>query len=1047
MEQLPDETQRLRRCVRDLVALSALPAIWISYDPPRIAESLADALLSALRADFIYIWVKGQSGEAPIEVARTRQWMDTADRAQAIGAAVAPLLKLDSSGPAPSIPNPTGSEPVRLGIAPIGYEREHGVLVAASPRSDFPTEIDRLLVSVGANQAAVLFRRKEAEEALRRSEANLRDFLENASVGLHWVGPDGIILWANQTELDMLGYTREEYIGRHIAEFHTDQSVIEDILARLTRGETLQEYGARLRCKGGSIRHVLINSNALLDDDKLVHTRCFTRDITERKEAEKALTERTRLATLSADIGNALNQADTLQEILQRCTQALLQHLDIAFARIWTLNEGKKVLELQASAGLYTHLDGPHSRVPVGQFKIGLIAEERKPHLTNEVIGDPRVSDQEWARREGMVAFAGYPLIVESRLVGVVAMFARQALTEATIQALASVANAIALGIERKQAEAKLKEQTEVVETINRVGQVLSAELDLQKLVQAVTDAATELTDAHFGSFFYNVYNEEGGAYTLYTLSGVPREAFAHFPMPRATDLFGPTFRGEGTICIDDVKQDPRYGKSSPYYGMPPGHLPVTSYLAVPVISRSGEVLGGLFFGHPEPGVFTEREARVVEGLAAQAAIAMDNATLYQQAQQALAEREELLNREQAARKQAEVASRAKDEFLGMLSHELRTPLNAILGWTQIITKQKLNDDMFNRATETIDRNAKLQARLIEDMLDVSRIISGKLRLETQPVDLSAVINAAVDTVRSAADAKGIDLAVVLAYGAGLVLADPVRLQQVVWNLLSNAIKFTPKGGRVQVQLRRVDSYFEITVSDTGPGIDENFLPYVFDRFRQADSTSSRKHGGLGLGLAIVRHLVELHGGTVGVDNRAEDHGAVFTVTLPVIAVSRSSGSLSIEPERVYQSASGTLSSVFSSLNGLKILVVDDETDARDLLAALLEQHGAEVKTCGSSAEALAAMQQYNPDVLVSDIGMPGEDGYVLIEKVRSLEPGRGGRIPAVALTAYARAEDRLRALSAGYNMHVPKPVEPTELAVVITSLIRRNGKEKPALR
>ena len=316
------------------------------------------------------------------------------------------------------------------------------------------------------------------------------------------------------------------------------------------------------------------------------------------------------MATLSADIGIALNQADTLQQILRRCAEALVQRLDVAFARIWTLDEKEQVLELQASAGLYTHLDGTHSRVPVGHLKIGLIAQEREPHLTNEVMGDPRVSDREWARREGMVAFAGYPLVVEDRLVGVVAMFARKPLTEATLQALASVANGIALGIERKQAEERLKEQTEIVETINRIGQVLSAELDLQKLVQAVTDAATELTDARFGSFFYNVYTEQGGEYMLYTISGVPREAFAHFPMPRATDLFGPTFRGEGTIRIDDVKKDPRYGKNSPY-SWDAGRPPAGDQLS----GRSGDLSirgspGRAFFRPPgRGGIYRARRA------------------------------------------------------------------------------------------------------------------------------------------------------------------------------------------------------------------------------------------------------------------------------------------------------------------------------------------------------------------------------------------------------------------------------------------------------
>jgi signal transduction histidine kinase/CheY-like chemotaxis protein len=759
-------------------------------------------------------------------------------------------------------------------------------------------------------------------------------------------------------------------------------------------------------------------------------------------EAEKDdLAQRERLAALISDVSTAVVRTHDLQETLARCCEAIVRHLDAALARIWTLDAGSNVLVLQASAGLFTHLDDAYSRVPVGQLKIGLIALERKPHLTNDLVGDSRVNEQEWARRGGIVAFAGYPLLVESRLLGVIAMFAREPLTRTVLQTLAVVADGIALSIERHQAETRLQEQTEMVETINRIGRLLSAELDQQKLVQAVTDAATELTGAHFGSFFYNVFNEEGAAYMLYTLSGVPREAFENFPMPRATKLFGPTFRGEGTIRIHNVKEDFRYGKSSPYHGMPPGHLPVVSYLAVPVTSRSGEVIGGLFFGHSEPGVFTERHERIVEGLAAQTAVAMDNARLYQSAQRAVREKEALLTSEQTARKEAEVASRAKDEFLGLLSHELRNPLNAILGWTRLLNTDKLDEKMFSRAVETIDRNAKLQSRLIEDMLDVSRIVSGKLRLDAHPVDLTSVINAAVDTSRPAADAKDIRLHVVLDFGAGMVLGDPVRLQQIVWNLLSNAIKFTPKHGRVYVQLERINSHVEVTVSDTGPGIDEDFLPYVFERFRQADSTTTKKYGGLGLGLSIVRHLVELHGGTIEAGNRDGSQGAVFTMKLPILAVRKTPG-LDAEPERVHSTLSGTLPlEPPPALHGIKVLAVDDEADARFLLTTVLEQCGAEVRTCASAAEALAALEDYEPDILVSDIGMPEESGYDLIREVRAREAAHGGRIPAVALTAYARAEDRLQALKTGYNMHVPKPVEPAELAVVIASLTQMGKK------
>ena len=698
------------------------------------------------------------------------------------------------------------------------------------------------------------------------------------------------------------------------------------------------------------------------------------------------------------------------------------------------------MLELQASAGLSTRLDGSHSRVPLDSLKVGPIARERQPYLTNDAAGDPRVNDQEWIGREGIVAFAGYPLVVEDRLIGVVALFSRHALEPAVLQALAVIADGIALGVERLQADSRLKEQTEVLETINRIGRLLSAELDLQKLVQAVTDAATELTGAQFGSFFYNVLDEQGASYMLYTLSGVPREAFAKFPMPRATQMFGPTFRGEGTIRVDNVRKDPRYGNNPPHHGMPRGHLPVVSYLAVSVTSRSGEVLGGLFFGHQEEGVFTGRHERIVEGLAAQTAIAMDNARLYQSAQDALREREALLASEQAARQEAEIASRAKDEFLGLLSHELRNPLNAILGWTRLLAAGRMDEAMHARAVETIDRNAKLQARLIDDMLDVSRIVSGKLRLDAQPLDLTTVIHAAVDTSRPAADAKDIRIQMVLDFGAGVVLGDPVRMQQVIWNLLSNAIKFTPKHGRVQVQLQRINSHVEITVSDTGPGIDEAFLPHVFERFRQADSSASKRHGGLGLGLAIVRHLVELHGGTVEAGNRGDRQGATFTVNLPVMAVSKPAVTAApADSPLVHPSVSGNVPfDCPPNLHGIRVLAVDDEADARHLLKTVLEQCGAVVKTCASAGQVLADLDEFAPDVLVSDIGMPEEDGYALIRKLRALEAsrdGQGSRLPAVALTAYARVEDRLQALRAGYNMHVPKPVEPAELAVVIASL------------
>jgi signal transduction histidine kinase len=395
------------------------------------------------------------------------------------------------------------------------------------------------------------------------------------------------------------------------------------------------------------------------------------------------------------------------------------------------------------------------------------------------------------------------------------------------------------------------------------------------------------LSGAQFGAFFYNTTDERGDAFLLYALSGAPREAFEPFGQPRATALFGPTFRGEAPIRCDDVLKDPRYGTMAPHYGMPPGHPPTRSYLAAPVRSRSAEVVGGLFFGHSEPGVFTER----TEKLIVEAAVAIENARLYAAAQNAAEERKALLESERAARSAAERMSNVKDEFLATLSHELRTPLNAILGWAQVLrTGSKSQSDLI-KGLETIDRNARAQAQLVDDLLDMSRITSGKLRLEVQSIQPLSFVEAAIETVKPAADAKGITLETRLDPLAGPMLGDSGRLQQVVWNLLSNAIKFTPKNGKVQVLLERVGSQIELGVADTGVGIHPDLLPHLFERFRQGDGSTTRKYGGLGLGLSIVKSLVELHGGTVSVRSPGEGFGATVTVHLPVSGEPRHSNS------------------------------------------------------------------------------------------------------------------------------------------------------------
>jgi PAS domain S-box-containing protein len=453
------------------------------------------------------------------------------------------------------------------------------------------------------------------------------------------------------------------------------------------------------------------------------------------------------------------------------------------------------------------------------------------------------------------------------------------------------------------------------------------------------------------------------------------------------------------------------------------GRLIDISLTVSPIKGPKGQIIGASKIARD---ITDQRQARK----------ALDAA--YDAAKRARAEAEQAAAENKRLYQQAEESSRLKEEFLATISHELRTPLSAILGWTRMLRLGQLSGEDHAKALDTIERNARAQAQLIDDLLDVSRIVTGKLRMDVRPSDPNTFIDAAVEAVRPAADAKGVRVQKVMDTGAVSIPGDPVRLQQVVWNLLSNAIKFTPRGGRVQIRSERVNSHLEIVVSDTGQGISPDFLPHVFDRFRQADQKTSRQHGGMGLGLAIVRHLVELHGGTVRANSDGVGQGATFTVQLPispVYQVDESGG-------RVHPGARDLLpaNEPTDRLDGLTILVVDDEPDTRELLRQGLEYCGANVRLASSAADALAALGGEVPDILISDIGMPNVDGYELIRQVRNLQTERGSQVAAIALTAYTRVEDRLQALRAGYDMHVPKPVELTELCAVAVSLTRRKS-------
>ncbi|HEV2914762.1 MAG TPA: ATP-binding protein [Pyrinomonadaceae bacterium] len=569
-----------------------------------------------------------------------------------------------------------------------------------------------------------------------------------------------------------------------------------------------------------------------------------------------------------------------------------------------------------------------------------------------------------------------------------------------------------------------ITEYENLLERISPLAQALGTARDLLTVFRALLDFT--LASMPCIGIFIALYDPKRNVRTAAYAWGDGAEVDVSSlpPMPISTD--GPNSRAvkTGEIIITDDYLAATRGHPSVKVGVDNGMLPQSS-MAAP-LAVMGRIVGTIEVQSYKLAAFTKEHVTAMRLAANLAAVAIENVRLFEL--------------ERNARDSAEASNRLKDEFLATLSHELRTPLTAVLGWLSLLRSGKLDEATRAQALETIERNANAQAQLIEDILDVSRIITGKLGLDVRRFDLSKVIDAAIASVRPAAEAKQILIETSIDEEARLIWGDANRLQQVVWNLLSNAVKFTPRDGRIEVRLKRVNAHTQITVRDTGQGIGADFLPYVFDRFRQADSTSTRTHSGLGLGLAIVRHLSEMHGGTVRAESEGEGRGATFTLELPMRPV------LSAAEQEVVAYSSDEDEAQFDcrvSLDGVSVLVVDNEPDTRDLVRKVLEQCGALVTTASSTAEALALLERTKPDVLVSDIGMPGEDGYDLIRSVRSKERERGGSLPAVALTAYVSEEDRRRALSAGYQEHVAKPVELKRLTELVASLAGRNGERE----
>ncbi|MGE0132781.1 MAG: PAS domain S-box protein [Blastocatellales bacterium] len=827
---------------------------------------------------------------------------------------------------------------------------------------------------------------KQAEEALNRYRL-LAEVSRDIILLFH---PDGQIIEVNQAAVDAYGYTRNELLSKSFYDIRAQETWAEipELMRQVEQGafqfETIHQR------KDGS-KFPVEASWSFTEHGAERVILSIIRDITARKRAEEALRDQAQLMALREDIRAAMVTTEALPALLQEATEALVKYLDVALARIWTLNEAGNVLELQASAGLYTHLNGPHGRVKVGQFKIGRIAQSAKPILTNDVLHDPNISDPEWARREGMVAFAGYPLTLKSRVLGVVAMFARHTLAEVVLNELANVADVITQVIQRKRAEDALRESEESFRGYFENIATGSAQINSEGRFFRVNDRYCEIT-------------------------GYTRD-----------ELLG----GMGPLDLDHP-EDSEADREQMARFMRGEDLPYETEKRY--VRKDGRV------------VWVHVSASVVRDAAGKFRYTAGVIEDITERKWAEAELEQLLAEEQQARETAEVATRAKDEFLALVSHELRTPLTAILGYARITRSNPHDAAQVARNCEIIERSAKTQQQLIEDLLDTARIISGKLKLEVAPTDLRLVLEDAVAVTRTAAEAKRIDLVARLNDAPQEIFGDAARLRQIVWNLLQNAVKFTPEGGRVELRVERADQHALIIVSDTGQGINPEFLPHIFNRFSQSDMSRTRRYGGLGLGLALVKQLVELHGGTIEAASEGEGLGATFTVTLPLrapVVASYLPPTSAIAGVRCGPQAIPLED--LPRLDSARVLVVDDQEEARMMVASTLSEWGAAVTAAASGQEALTLVDQEPFDALVCDIAMPDMDGYETLSRIRALERQRGvsfsKRLPAIALTALARPEDRLQALNAGFRMHVAKPVELAELIVVIANLIRDRQK------
>ena len=874
-------------------------------------------------------------------------------------------------------------------------------------------------------------RRMEVIEASTRTAQQLAAIVVSSDDAILSKDLNGIIASWNAGAERMFGYTPSETIGQSILLIIPPDRVHEEtlILDRIRSGRHVQMETVR-RHKNGRDVHISLTVSPVKDaHGRIVGAAKIARDITARKQYEAERTELYRRLSLLVSASATLLEAPETDAV-RTVTLSIARKLLAADAyAVWANDPDHRVWRIVKSAGIS---DGFANRVI--EYREDATGPQRVPFnspLAVANIGDqPLLKEQHDAYRdEGIVSMLIVPMRVGYESAGTLVFYYRTAREFSPIdlqtgQALANLASAAMTTAALHEQERIQSEAAEIARRqatfLAEVGSLLSKSLDYEQTLATVAKLAVpEIADWCAVDLV-----DQSGEITRLVVEHVDP---AKREYARELQQKYPPVRNSA----DGVHQVIRTGKPVLVKSISPELLKervldeerlrivqalgLSSYLAVPIVSPAG-VLGAMSFVLAESGRhYTEQDLAFAQDVAARAALAIDNAFAYQR---------------------AHTANRLKDEFLATLSHELRTPLNAILGYAQMVNLGALSSGGQARALAVITRNADALRQIIDDVLDVSRITSGKLRLTVRPIDVHDVLQNAVATIQPAADAKGVSLWLTFAPSLPLFSGDPDRLQQVFWNLLSNAVRFSTRGGHIWVSAEQSDDLVEIIVKDDGHGIDPKFVPHLFERFRQADSRFSREHGGLGLGLAIVRELVELHGGSVSAESEGAGSGATFRVQLPTSLATREARPVPPDSGRVVPAlVDGGVTTV---LKNARILAVDDQEDARDLLRLILENAGAEVTTASSAAEVLELLGRASYDALIADLGMPQMDGLELIRRVRQTLPAPANELPAAALTAYARSDDRISAVASGFQMHLAKPVNPTELVAAIGSLIGR---------